>query len=102
MRVRLYLLMTCWYALASELAPPQLAPSSLPLYPPKLTATSPPPARTVFTIAVTVVSDATVWLLSPFHAGVQPPESSTNARLKNLAPEADIAVEMLCGLLSSS
>src|SRR5690242_2227679 len=101
MRVSRYLLMTCWYALARPLAPPQVAPSSTPLYPPNDTDTSPPAARTAFTTPVTVVSEDTLWFASPSHAGVQPPESSTNARLKLRAPEAFIASVMFCGWLSS-
>src|SRR5213079_3796798 len=98
---RAYLLTTCWYAFARPLAPPQVAPSSTPLYPPKDTDTSPPLDRTVFTMPRTVVSPDTLWPLSPFQAGVQPPESSTNARLNALSPVASMAVPMFWGLLSS-
>ena len=101
MRFRLYRLMTCWYAFASPLDPPHVAPSSTPLNPPKETDTSPPLDRTVFTTASTVVSPDTLCPASPSHAGVQPPESSTKARLKLRRPVADIAVPMSCGLLSS-
>src|SRR2546421_12986553 len=93
--------MTCWYAFARPLAPPQVAPSSTPLYPPKDTATLPTLDRRVFTMASTVVSPDTLWLLSPFHAGVQPAESITNARLNALSPVASMALPMSCGLLSS-
>src|SRR5437762_5832154 len=101
MRLRWYLLITCWYALARELEPPHVAPSSVPLYPPKETATSPPLARTALTTPVTVVSALTLRAASPSQAGVQPPESSTRARLKFLSPPALIASVMSCGLLSS-
>src|SRR5262249_13642477 len=101
MRVRLYLLITDWYAAARPDAPPHEAPSSAPLYPPKETATSPPLARTALTTPVTVESDATLCAASPPQAGVQPPESRTNARLKFFTPEALIAVVMSCGLFSS-
>ena len=73
----------------------------MPLYPPNDTATSPPAARTAPTTPVTVLSDATLWPASPSQAGVQPPESRTNARLKARAPEAVIASVMFCGWLSS-
>ena len=78
-----------------------MAPSSVPLYPPKETATSPPLARTALTTPVTVVSELTLCAASPSQAGVQPPESSTKARLKFLSPVALIASVMFCGLLSS-
>ena len=95
------MLITDWYAAASELELPQVAPSSVPLYPPKDTDTSPPLARTALTTPVTVLSALTFRAGSPSHAGVQPPESRTKARLKSRSPEALMASVMFCGWLSS-
>ena len=77
MALRLYLLITCWYAAAVAAALPQTSPSLVPPYPPTETETSPPLARMLLIRLATAVSDETGAV--PPQVGVHPPPARMKA-----------------------
>src|SRR2546430_6813315 len=87
--LRLYALMTFWYAPASADADEQCSPSLLPLKPPIDTMTSPPAPRIalIFDWSSPPVSGPL-----PSHIGVQPPSDRMNGSVNHFTPVPDMTL----------